>query len=114
MDAFAGMSLEEWVPDSALNYIKCERIAKPEVTDEERARNILTRAAPMAAMSVAYLAVSAAQENVRLAASKYIIDGVVGGGFKANGDEDDKLMQLLAQLAENDEINKYAQEAHSE
>jgi len=64
-------------------------------------------------MSVAFLAVNAGQETVRLSASRYIIDGVVGGGFRSDGGEDDKLMQLLAQLAENDEINTNARELFS-
>lgn len=110
MSAFNGMSLNEWVPDSVLDILKCEKIAAPDKTDEERAREILMQAAPAAAMSVAFLAVNAGQETVRLAASRYIIDGVVGGNFKKEGGEDDALMQLLAQLAENDEINANARE----
>jgi copper homeostasis protein CutC len=56
----------------------------------------------MAAKSVAWLSANATAEQVRLAASKYIIDGVVGGGFNAAGNVDDMLMALVSQLAEND------------
>jgi hypothetical protein len=91
-----------WIPDDELEALNLERIAKPDQTDEELARAILMTAAPMAAKSIAHLSVHATAEQVRLAASKYIIDGVVGGGFKSTSEEGDILMGLLHRIAAND------------
>jgi len=93
---------QEWISDEALAAINMERILEPDKTHEEIAREILMSSAPMAAKSVAWLSAHASAEQVRLAASKYIIDGVVGGGFKAAGSVDDLLMSLVSQLASND------------
>lgn len=92
----------DWIPDEALAALQCERVVHPEKTHEELARDILMSAAPMAAQSVAHLSVHAGNENVRLSAAKYIIDGVVGGGFKAQGSVDDMLLALVQGLADND------------
>lgn len=93
---------QEWVPDSVLAMINAERVYAPAKSNEELAREILMNSAPMAAKSVAWLSAHATAEQVRLAASKYIIDGVVGGGFNVSGGADDLLMNLVAQLAHND------------
>jgi len=94
---------QEWCSDEALAAIQTEKIVRPELTHEELAREILMTAAPMAAQSVAWLSAHALAEQVRLAASRYIIDGVVGGGFKStSGGADDLLMALVKQLADND------------
>jgi hypothetical protein len=100
----------DWVPDEALAALQCERMVAPDKTHEELARDILMTAAPMAASSVAHLSVYAANENVRLSAAKYIIDGVVGGGFKAQGGQDDMLLALVSKLSENDPV--YSQAAN--
>ena len=92
----------EWLPDAALDALQCERAVQPDQTDEELARKILMTAAPMAAQSVAHLSVHASAENIRLAAAKYIIDGIVGGGFKASGGQDDMLLALVTRLQAND------------
>lgn len=94
---------QEWIPDDALRLLNMERVVAPERTNEELAREILMTAAPMAAQSVAWLSVHAGAEAIRLKASQYIIDGVVGGGFKATGGVDDALMALVSQLSANDE-----------
>ena len=97
-----GSNDRDWLPDEALANLQTERAVYPEKTNEELARDILMTAAPMAAQSVAHLAMYAGNENVRLAAARYIIDGVVGGGFKASGGQDDVLLALVKRLAEND------------
>jgi len=100
---FPGMTREDWVPAEALAALQMERVVNPTKTNMELAREILTSAAPMAAQSVAHLSTHAANENIRLKASQYIIDGVVGGGFSSNGEGiDDMLMALVAKLGEND------------
>jgi len=95
---------QEWLPDEALEIINCERITDPpERNDVDRAKTILERAVPMAAKSVAWLALHSGNEQVRLRASQYIIDGVIGGAWKTTGGEDDLLMALVNQLQENDD-----------
>jgi hypothetical protein len=96
---------KEWLPDAALDALQCERAVQSDLTDEELARKILMTAAPMAAQSVAYLSVHASAENIRLAASRYIIDGVVGGGFKTGGAGDDILLALVTRLQANDPVD---------
>jgi hypothetical protein len=86
-----------------IEMMLAESVVEPEVTPEERARKILTKGAPMAAQSVVWLSKYAAQESVRLSAAKYIVDGVVGGGFKSNSVEDDTLIALLSRLEDNDQ-----------
>jgi NAD(P)H-hydrate repair Nnr-like enzyme with NAD(P)H-hydrate epimerase domain len=92
-----------WQPQALIDMMLAESVVEPEVSPEEKARRILTKAAPIAAHSVAFLAKYASAEQVRLAASKYIIDGVVGGGFKSNSAEDDTLIALIKRLSDNDE-----------
>jgi diadenosine tetraphosphate (Ap4A) HIT family hydrolase len=94
--------LKAWVPDEALELLNMERVLEPELTHEETARRILMSAAPMAAQSVAHLSVHGRDERIRFTAAKYIIDGVVGGGFKGSGDVDDMLMALVIKLQDND------------
>jgi hypothetical protein len=93
---------EQWIPDVELEKLKCERLYEPDVTDEERARKILMSSAPMAAQSLAWLSVHAVNEQIRLKASTYIIDGVVGGKLRREGDTDDVLYALVTELAKND------------
>lgn len=91
-----------WQPQAIIDMMLAESVVTPK-SPEEKAREILTRAAPIAAHSVTWLAKYASAEQVRLAASKYIIDGVVGGGFKSNSEEDDTLIALIRRLSDNDE-----------
>jgi hypothetical protein len=93
---------DEWVPDEMLARLNMQRVVEAELTDEELARKILMQAAPGAAQSVAWLSSYAGNENVRLSAAKYIIDGVIGGGFKVTGGADDLLIALVNKLADND------------
>jgi len=98
----ADLDDKDWLPDSALEALQIERTVQPDMTDEELARKILMTAAPMAAQSVAHLSVHAGAESVRLAAARYIIDGIVGGGFKTTGGTDDLLLALVSRLEAND------------
>jgi hypothetical protein len=91
-----------WIPDAAIANLQQERIVRPDKTNMELARELLTDAAPMAAQSLAWLSTHAANESIRLKASQYIIDGVVGGAWSAGNAGDDLLMALVSQLAKND------------
>ena len=96
------MTREEWIPEAELMKLKTERVVNPEKTHLELARDILTSAAPMAAQSLAHLSTHAANESIRMKASQYIIDGVVGGAWGTGDADSDLLMALVGKLAEND------------
>jgi len=101
--------LEAWCPKEALENLKLERAVYPEKTDAEMAREILMRGAPIAAASVVHLSAHAKTENVRFAASRYIVDGIVGGAFNTNGEGiDDMLLALVSKLSENDTVQEIA------
>lgn len=93
---------QEWLPDREIELLNMERATEPELTDATHARKILSDAAPKAARAIAWMAVNSANESIRLRAAQYVIDGVVGGNFKAEGGEDDILLALVNQLQEND------------
>src|SRR5689334_10014239 len=96
------MTREEWAPEAEIAKLQMERITAPDKTHLELARDILTSAAPMAAQSLAHLSTHAANESIRMKASQYIIDGVVGGAWGSGDVEQDLLMALVTKLGEND------------
>jgi hypothetical protein len=96
------MTRQEWLPDEEIMKLQTERVVQPDKTNLELARDILTSAAPMAAQSLAHLSTHASNESIRMKASQYIIDGVVGGAWSSGIEGDDILMALVAKLAEND------------
>lgn len=91
-----------WQPQAIIDMMLAESVVEQK-TPEEKAREILTKGAPLAAHSVVWLSKYASAESVRLRASQYIIDGVIGGGFKSDSAEDDALIALLKRLEDNDE-----------
>lgn len=68
----------DWVPDQILESIALERVMEPKVSAEEEVREELKSRALAAAKSIAYLSIHSPTERVRLEASKYIIDQVIG------------------------------------
>jgi|SRR5262245_6951921 len=98
------LTRHDWIPEEAIAALQTERIVRPEKTNVELAMEILSENAPLAAMAVAQIATNSANESLRLKAAQYIIDGVVGGGFKGDGTIDDTLMALVQKLAENDNL----------
>lgn len=103
-----------WQPQALIDMMLAESVVEPEKTPEQKAREILTRGAPIAAHSVVWLAKYASAEAVRLRASQYIIDGVVGGGFSAKDDEDDQLIALIKRLQDNDDRMELTGQSHPE
>src|SRR5689334_1601338 len=93
---------EEWLPEAMIDALITERAVEPEMSDEEYARLILMRSAPKAAQSVAWLSMYSNNEQIRLKASQFILDGVLTGNFKGSGGEDDVLANLVQQLIAND------------
>lgn len=68
----------EWLPDEAINTITLTRTLRPELTDETLSERILTEAAPSAALSISHLSKYSADPRIRLMASQYILDKVLG------------------------------------
>lgn len=95
------VSDDVWQPDHEIDLLLAESVVDG-LSAEQKARQILTQNAPMAAKSVVWLSKYASAEAIRLKASQYILDGVVGGGFKSDSPEDDQLIALVRRLAEND------------
>lgn len=102
-----------WQPQHLIEQMLAEDVVAPK-SSEEKAREILTKAAPLAAHSVVWLSKYASAEQIRLRASQYILDGVVGGGFKANGEGDDELIALIKRLQDNDEQAELTGSSHPE
>jgi len=86
-----------------------ERKSEESCVEAEDSGEILMRGAPIAAASVVHLSAHAKTENVRFAASRYIVDGIVGGAFNTNGEGiDDMLLALVSKLSENDTVQEIA------
>jgi hypothetical protein len=94
--------LKAWVPEAEWDSLLCEKSFEPSKTDAELARETLYKGAPMAARSIAHLSVHGRDEKIRFTAAKYIIDGVIGGGFNAGENLDDVLVELVRKLGDND------------
>lgn len=99
----------EWLPDKVLEVVKMERDLNESVTDETLTERYLIRSAPVAALSVAHLSKHSADPRVRLAASTYIIDKVLGrtgvgvgllSGANSGQSPVDQLMSKLSELVE--------------
>lgn len=95
---------QEWLPDEVLDIINTERVVREDEPgyNENSAKEIMRRAAPGAARSVSWLAMYSNNEQVRLKASQYVLDGVLGGKYAAGDSEDDVIAGLLAKLVAND------------
>lgn len=63
-----------WDSDEALADLKMEQAVHGDESHEQMAMRLLREAAPQAAMSIIYVAMHSANDNTRLAASRYIID----------------------------------------
>ena len=99
----------EWLPERVLEVIRMERELNESVTDETLTEKYLIRNAPAAAQAVAHLSKHSADPRVRLAASTYIIDKVLGrtgvgvgllSGASSGQSPVDQLMRKLSELVE--------------
>ncbi len=68
----------EWVPDDALNSLAMEQSVRPEETPEAITRRLMRENASVAALSIIHLSKHASTERMRLDASKYVLDRVLG------------------------------------
>jgi len=67
-----------WIPDSAIEGLAMERDAHPSESDIELTRRQFRESSPAAAASIVHLALYSAVEKVRLDASKYVVERVLG------------------------------------
>jgi hypothetical protein len=74
-----GRSDREWVPDEALAALRMERdLTANGETEEALSRRLLREAAPQAALSLIHMATHGSTERVRMDASKYVLERVLG------------------------------------
>jgi len=89
----------EWDPDKALESLAMEKTVDETITDEALARKLFKEASPRAALSIINLAMHSPTEAVRLKASMYITDRVLGpAGAQLMGDDTDPLASLLGDV----------------
>jgi len=69
---------DEWLPNEAMKVIQMEKDVNPALTDETLTERYLINASPSAALAVAHLSKHSPDPRVRLAASTYILDKVIG------------------------------------
>lgn len=89
----------EWDSDEALSFLTMEKSVHNDTDNEAMTKRLLTEAAPMAALSIINLSRSSANDNTRLAASKYIVDTLLQG----DGGEEDPLMGLVGAVVKKAE-----------
>jgi hypothetical protein len=87
---------ESWVPDEAIANLALEADMRPEETHEARAKRLLTENVDVAAISVIHIAKQDPNARLRLEASKYIMERVLGraGESPATGTLDDLFDKL--------------------
>jgi hypothetical protein len=72
------LDLEVWLPDEVIKTINMSRQLNPETTDETLAEQYLIKAAPAAALAISHLSKFSSDPRLRLMASTYILDKVLG------------------------------------
>lgn len=70
--------MKAWLPEDAQEAMMLEAQMHPDETDEARARRVLREAGPAAAVAIVHVAQYGESSRVRLDASKYIIDRLLG------------------------------------
>lgn len=96
----------DWIPEEALEGLAMEQSVRPEETAEVITRRLLRENAAVAALSVVHLSKHASTERLRLDASKYVLDRVLGRIGDDNASEIDPLEAFLAGVEEYANSNK--------
>lgn len=89
-----------WDPEKSIQALSQEREVR-DLTHEELARQILADNTPGAAASVAQLAMFSPDESVRLRASQYVLDRVLGRPTQEGdnaGAKDDFFVQFMSNV----------------
>jgi hypothetical protein len=68
----------EWLPKSAIEGLALEEQTHPGESEESRARRLFRENSPAAALSITHMAMHGSNERIRLDASKYVIERVLG------------------------------------
>ena len=76
--SFPSSDNKEWVTDDALAGLALERHLHPEEDEEATSRRLLRENVAIATQSLIHLAVHGSSDRLRLDASKYIIERVLG------------------------------------
>ena len=90
-----------WVPDKVLQSIIDERMMDPTLDVEAQTKQALKDSAVIAAKSIGYLSVHSANERIRLEASKYIVEQVIGKPGMKNDAEDDIISSFIKDVTES-------------
>lgn len=69
---------DTWVPDDVIAGLAMERQMFAEETEETSVRKIFRLNAPAAAAAVVHIALHGSNERLRLDASKYVVERVIG------------------------------------
>jgi hypothetical protein len=87
---------EKWIPDEALRALTLEARVRDDESTIERAKRLLTENVDVAAASTIWLARSSTNERIRLEASRYVMERVLGraGDAPATGSLDDLFAKL--------------------
>ena len=97
----------DWLPDSAIEALNTERRVHTDETPAQTARRLMHENGPGAALSIIHIALYGSNERLRLDASKYVVDRVLGRvGDDVNQGEDSPLDAALRRMQE-------AAEAHA-
>lgn len=67
-----------WIPEKAVKDLEMEKVLHGNESHVEMAKRLLKENLPMAVMSVNHLALYSPREEIRLAASKYVIEHAMG------------------------------------
>lgn len=67
-----------WIPEKAVKDLEMEKVLHGNETHVEMAKRLLRENLPMAVMSVNHMALYSPRDEIRLAASKYIIEHTMG------------------------------------
>lgn len=91
-----------WDPKTALQSLETDAVVNEE--DEMKAtRRLFKESAPGAAMSIIHLSMYAEHDRVRLDASKYVVERVLGPTGSDTSDADNPLENLLADVIDKAE-----------
>lgn len=91
----------EWVSDDALASLATERQLHEDETEEGTARRLMRENVGVATLSIIHLATHGSNDRLRLDASKYIVERVLGRvGDDAFGDERSPLENMFRKLEE--------------
>ena len=72
-----------WIPEQAVKDLEMEKVLHGNETHVEMARRLLQENLPMAIMSINHMALYSPREEVRLAASKYVVEQTLGAPGKS-------------------------------